>query len=69
MSKFDGIFLVPCKSPELVFHYNEILETKGAAFLFSFQYTCVVITPSLFKMIFVSKIFSRFTSIVNFMFG
>ena len=71
MSKFDAIFLDLRKSPEIVFrlYLFGILETQGTAFLFSFQYTCVVTTPSLFKRIFVSKNFSGFTSIVNFMFG
>ena len=71
LSKFDAIFLDLCKSPEMVFRLSlfGILETQGTAFLFSFSYTCVVTTPSLFKMIFVSKNFTGFTSIVSFMFG
>ena len=70
MSKFDAIFLDLCKSPEMVFrlYLFGILETQGTA-LISLRYTCVVTTPSLFIMIFVSKNFSGFTSIVNFMFG
>ena len=71
MSKFDAIFLDLCKSPETVFrlYLFGILETQGTVFLFYFRYTCVVTTPSLFKRIFVSKNFSGFTSIVNFVFG
>ena len=71
MSKFDAIFLDLCKSPEMVFrlYLFEILDTHGTTFLFSFRYTCVFTTPSLFKMTFVSKNFTGFTSIVNFMFG
>ena len=71
MSKSDAIFLGLCKSPEMVFrlYLFGILESQGTAFLFSFRYTCVVITPSLFKMIFVFENFSEVTSIVNFMFG
>ena len=71
MWKFDAIFLDLCKSPEIVFclYLFGILETHGTGFLFSFRYTCVVTTTSLFKRIFVSKSFSGFTSIVNFMFG
>ena len=59
MSKFDAIFLDLYKSPEMVFRLYPlgILETQGIAFLFSFQYTCVFTTPSLFKMILVSKNF------------
>ena len=51
MSKFDAILLDLCKSPEIVFHLYlfGILETQGTAFLFSFRYTCVVTTPSLFR--------------------
>ena len=53
MSKFDAIFLDLCKSPEIAFHLYlfGILETQGTAFLFSFRYTFVVTTPSLFRMI------------------
>ena len=71
MSKFDAIFLDLCKSREMVLclYLFRILNTQGTAFLFSFRYTCVVTTTSLFKMIFVSKNFTGFTSIVNNMFG
>ena len=57
MSKFDAICLDQCKSPEMVFslHLFGILETQGTDFLYSFRYTCVVTTPLLFKMTFVSK--------------
>ena len=55
MSKFDAVFLDLCKSPEMVFCLDlfGILESQGTTFSFSFRYTCVVTTPSLFKMIFV----------------
>ena len=71
MSKFDVIFLDLCKSPEIVFslYLFQILDTQITAFLFSFPYTCVVTTSSLFKMIFVPQNFTEFTSIVNFIFG
>ena len=71
MSKFDVIFLDLCKYPEIVFslYIFQILDTQITAFLFSFRYTCVVTTSSLFKMIFVSQNFTGFTSIVNFIFG
>ena len=71
MSKFDAIFLDLCKSPEIVFrlYLFGILDTQSTALLFSFQFTCVVTIPSLFKLIFVSKNFTGFTSIINFMFG
>ena len=52
MSKFDVIFLDLCKSPEMVFRLN-----SRCSFLIFFLYTCVVTTPSLLKMIFVSKNF------------
>ena len=63
MSKFDTIFRDLCKSPEIVFrlYLFGILDIQGTAFLFSFRYECVVTTPSLFKMIFVSKSFTGFT--------
>ena len=71
MPKFDAVNLDLCKSPEIVFrlYLFGILDTQGTAFLFSFRYTFVFTTLSLFKMIFVSKNFTGFTSIVNFMFG
>ena len=71
MSKFDPTFWDLCKSPEIVFPLYRfgILETQGTVFLISFPYICVVTTPSLFKMIFVSKNFSGFTSRVNFISG
>ena len=67
MSKFHTIFRSLCKSLEMEFrlYLFEILETQGTAFLFYFQYTCVV-TSSLFKMIFVSNKFPGSKSIVNF---
>ena len=63
MSRFDAIFLDLCKFPEMVscLYLFGILETQGTAFLFYFWYTCVVTTPSLFKVIFVSKNFWGFT--------
>ena len=63
MSKFDAILLDLCKSHEMVFrlYLFGILDTQGTVFLFSFRYACVVTTPSLFKMIFVSKSFTGFT--------
>ena len=59
MSKFDAVFLDLCKSPDVVFHLYlfGILETQGTAFLFSFRYTCVVTTPSLFKRFLCVKTF------------
>ena len=71
ISKFDANFLDLCKSPEMVFrsYLFGILDIQGTAFLFSFRYTCVVATPSLFKMTFLFKNFTGFTFIVNFMFG
>ena len=48
MSKLDSSFLDLCKFREMVFrlYLFGILETQGTVFLFSFQYTCVITTPT-----------------------
>ena len=72
MSKFDAIFLDLCKYPEMVFRWylfeKIFYKPKVQLSYFLFDMPLFKTTPSLFKMIFVFKNFSGFTSIVNFTF-